>query len=134
LPDLGIESLAAKIDTGAQTSALHATHIEAIALPDGQAGVSFRVYGDHNSPQDAREIVLPLHDTRYVRNSGGVRTARYVIHTTLLLGDLSIPAELTLVDRASMRYPMLVGRAALRTARVLVNSSRSWLRGPVPGR
>lgn len=133
LPALGVGPVQAKVDTGAQTSALHATHIEQVTLPDGRDGVSFCIYDDHNSDHTTGEIVMPLHDTRFVRNSGGVRNIRMVIFTTLLIGDLRIDAELTLVDRASMRYPMLIGRTSLRAARVLVNSGTSWLRGPVPG-
>jgi len=61
-------------------------------------------------------------------DSGGHRELRCVIATTLCLGALSFDAEVTLTDRETLQYRMLIGRNALRT-RFLVDSKRSFALG-----
>lgn len=126
LPRLGVGRLKAKIDTGARTSALHATHIEALDR-DGHPWVQFRVYDDHRNPAHFVVVTARLCDVRSVRNSGGIQDERPVIQTEILLGRLAFRAELTLVERTDMVFPMLLGRTALRTAGVQVDPARSFL-------
>ncbi|MGB7184000.1 MAG: RimK/LysX family protein, partial [Burkholderiaceae bacterium] len=71
-----------------------------------------------------------LHDVRQVRNSGGIHSMRMVIRTQLRIGnDIVLNPEVTLIERRIMRYPMLIGRTALRKACALVDSHQSWLHG-----
>lgn len=127
LPDLGIERIKAKVDTGARTSALHAINIK-YHTRHGATWVTFSV---HPRQRDAKLIVdcaAPLVEERYVTDSGGKRTLRPVIVTTVVLsGELRL-VELTLVARDEMGFRMLIGRQALR-GRLLVDSSRSYLGG-----
>lgn len=124
LPELDLR-LACKIDTGARTSALHAENIHAFEK-DGQWWVSFDTWGGCEE-QSTCHFTLPLSDRRKVRSSNGHASWRYVIRTAMQLGNLIDELELTLVDRAAMKHPMLLGRRAMR--RVLVAPGASFLHG-----
>lgn len=131
LPDLGIERIKAKVDTGARTTALHAFKVQPFER-DGSSWVRFAM---HPLQQDTDHVVwceAPVQDRRVVRDSGGHEELRYVIETTVRVGGEDIRAEATLTDRDSMRFRMLLGRTALRK-RFLVDSGRSYL-GTRPAR
>ena len=125
LPDLGITSVKAKIDTGARSSALHAFDIEYFKQNDIDY-VRFKV---HPSQRD-KDTIVPaeavLLDIRPVRNSGGQSEARPVIETTVTLNQQSWPIELTLTNRDVMGFRMLLGRQALRQ-KFLVDSGKSYV-------
>ncbi len=112
LPDLGLPALKAKIDTGAKTSALHAFEIEPFG-PAAQPKVRFLMYPVPNRPDLAIACSAPVLDRREVMSSNGEAELRYVIETRLKMGDRIWPAEVTLTDRGSMQYRMLVGRQGI---------------------
>jgi hypothetical protein len=129
LPELGIDAIKAKVDTGARTSALHAFHVEEIGTSDGLPVIRF---GVHPVQRDARREIWcesPVVDVRTVRDSGGHEERRYVIRTRLEVGDFVKSIELTLTDRDNMGFRMLIGRTAVRS-RFVVNPGRSYLVGP----
>jgi hypothetical protein len=80
--------------------------------------------------QDSTDYVVeceaPVLDRRQVRDSGGHAEMRYVIETAILIGERLITAELTLTDRETMKFRMLLGRTALRK-QYLVDPGRSYL-------
>lgn len=127
LPGLGVDWLKAKIDTGAQTSSLHAFDIEEFER-DGAAWVRFGIHPLQRSSRDAVTVELPVHDRRTVRSSNGVAQHRYVVQVDLRLLDTVIAAEVTLTRRDAMGYRMLVGRQALEQG-FLVDAAASYLGG-----
>ncbi len=112
LPAIGIPAIKAKVDTGAKTSALHAFRIETF-MHEGVDMVRFEIH----PLQKRTDIVLtcetPVFDKRLVTDSGGHREMRYVIKTTLALGNASFETEITLTDRDTMKFRMLLGRRAM---------------------
>lgn len=114
LPDLGLPTIKAKVDTGARTSALHAFDIETFG-PASKPKVRFAIH-----PIPGREdLTIPCSalvvDRREVTSSNGETEMRYVIETTLDAGGgQSWPIEVTLTDRGGMASRMLLGRQALR--------------------
>ena len=126
LPELGLHSVPAKIDTGARTSSLHGTVLEEFER-DGEKYVRFAVYF---SLQHVRQVCEAVHvDIRGITSSNGETQSRYVIKTPLKIGDVEFRAEISLADRSDMRFPMLIGRSSLRR-RFVVDSGYSWLQTP----
>ncbi len=112
LPDLGLPAIKAKVDTGARTSALHAFLIE----PFGSAAAPMVRFGIHPIPgRNDIEIYCsaPIADRREVTSSNGEKEHRYVIASRVRIGDRDWPVELTLTNRETMSYRMLLGRQAI---------------------
>ena len=127
LPELGLSHIKAKIDTGARTSALHAFFVE----PFHRRSKKMVRFGIHPFQHDTdTEIICETEiiDRRYVTDSGGHREKRIVICTLLSLGGNQWPVELTLTNRDTMRFRMLLGRTAMQN-RLLVMPDRSFLLG-----
>lgn len=130
LPELGIDHIKAKIDTGARTSALHAFYVEPFTR-DEEPWVRFGIHPNQTSTEEVDHCEARVLDQRSVTDSGGHREVRYVIATTITMGAESITAELTLTDRETMRFRMLLGRTAMR-GKFLVDPARSYLLGTAP--
>jgi len=127
LPGLAIPHIKAKVDTGAKTSALHAYYVERFER-DGAPWVKFGVHPLQASLGLAIECEAPVKDVRRVTDSGGHAEMRPVIETALAIdGQVSV-IELTLTDRETMMFRMLLGRSALRR-RFVVDSGKSFLLG-----
>lgn len=124
LPELGIASIKAKIDTGARTSALHAFEVDSYRGSSGPR-VRFLMHPLQNVLNEVVECDAAVIDERLVTDSGGHRERRLVIETLLQIGDWSWPIEMTLTNRDTMQFRMLLGRTAMRR-RLLVNPSVSY--------
>jgi hypothetical protein len=127
LPALGLGWLKTKTDTGARTSALHAFYTEPFER-DGIEWVRFGVHPMQGTNEPEVHCEAPLLERRVVTDSGGHSEERLVIKTELLLGRHSREIEVTLTDRDSMLFRMLVGRTAL-TPNVIVEPGSSFLLG-----
>jgi hypothetical protein len=125
LPELGIDKIKAKVDTGARTSALHA-----FALRPFKQGrihkISFDIHPLQNNTRVVMNCVAEIIDKRWVTDSGGHKEERYVIFTPLLMGEVTWPIEITLTERDTMLFRMLLGRSAIRH-HFAVNPARSFI-------
>lgn len=126
LPGLGVAGLRAKIDTGASTSSLHATEIEPFER-DGQEWVRFIAHLGTLTRQRHLPCEAPLVSIKRVRSSNGHTQTRYVIRTTLALGDRVWDVEFTLTCRKSMRYRLLIGSKALVHGQLVVNPGLKYV-------
>ncbi|MBT8084859.1 MAG: ATP-dependent zinc protease [Woeseia sp.] len=127
LPDLGIDRIKAKVDTGARTSALHAFSVEPY-FEKGRRKVRFSMHPLQKKTDLVIECTADVLDQRVVSDSGGHREKRWVISTPIHIGDEIWPAELTLTSRDDMMFRMLLGRTAIAD-RALVDPALSFSQG-----
>lgn len=126
LPDLGLERLKAKVDTGARTSSLHVSSVETFRGKDGREWLRLTIPERRDGRIRRRRVELPSGGIRRVRSSTGHSSIRHSFRTRLVLGEAAWTIAITLSDRSEMRYPMLIGRTAIR-GRYLVHAGRSYL-------
>ncbi len=126
LPELDIALIKAKIDTGARSSALHAFVIDPYRK-GGQRWVMFAIHPKQKSDVSI-ECHAPIKDRRLVTDSGGHKQRRYVIETRLTMGPMAINAEVTLTNRDSMLFRMLLGRTAMNNC-FMIDPGASYLLG-----
>jgi len=126
LPELGIDLIHIKVDTGAKTSCLHAFKLEPFEH-DQQEWLRIFMHPEQGSLRE-KVCEAPVIDKREVTDSGGHTEIRYVIRTRLQLGKFDQPVELTLTNRDTMRFRMLLGRQAMR-GNFIVDPQASHLLG-----
>ena len=123
LPKYEDYAIKAKVDTGARTSALHATQIKEYDN-NGNKLVSFRLH------QSNKHIDISTQLIRYLKitSSFGDSEVRPLIRLKIRLGERSWFTEVTLTKRTRMTYPMLIGRNTLMK-KYLIHSHKSYLTG-----
>lgn len=125
LPDLSIDRVKVKVDTGARTSVLHAFKLQAF-LKEDQEWVTFSVHPLQDNTTLQVDCTARVIDHRIIRDSGGHEETRVVIETDVAVGDEIWPIELTLTDRENMAFRMLLGRKAI-VNRHYVDPTQSFL-------
>ena len=127
LPELGIEGIKAKIDTGARSSSLHAYDIRRLDR-GGVEVVRFKVHPIQRDFRTTVEAEAPVVAQRKVRSSSGQQSLRWVIRSEVELMDQRWPIEITLARRDAMGFRMLLGRQAIRN-HFVVDPGHSFLAG-----
>lgn len=125
LPGLNIPKIKAKVDTGARTSALHAFSLRPFT-EDGKNRISFDIHPLQHNTDIIVTCIADVVDKRAVTDSGGHTEDRYVIETPITVAGQTWSIEITLTERETMLFRMLLGRSALRR-RFIVNPSRSFV-------
>lgn len=119
LPELGLENIECKIDTGAYGNALHCHHIKVVDK-DGERQLSFRVL-DPSHPEYADKVYYCKEfNNKVVKSSSGIPEERYTIKTKMIIFGKKRLVSFSLTDRGSMKYPILIGRKFL-TKRFIVD-------------
>jgi len=128
LPQLGIDNLQVRVDTGAKTSSLHVDNIVKY-MDKGKPCVTFDLHPDIHNVDKLISCHAVISDIRKIKSSNGSSEQRYVIETPMTLGTETWPIEITLTDRADMNYLMLFGREAIGK-RLLVDASQVFMVSP----
>ena len=121
MPDLNFFNIDAKIDTGAFNSSIHC---DDIYLKDENT-VHFKLLDDSHPDYCEQHIIMPVYKITNVKSSNGKTEERIFVKTTIEVAGRSYEAELSLTDRKSMTYPMLIGRKYLED-RFLVDVSLEY--------
>lgn len=126
LPELGLYNIAAKIDTGAETSVLHCEFFE-VFEQDGHRFIRCHIAG-HPEDDEAEilQLTFPIHRERVVKSSFGQAETRHIFLTKIKLFDTLFNIKLSVRDRSSMSYPMLLGRNFI-SGKFLVDVSKKNL-------
>ena len=128
LPDLGIDNLQVRVDTGAKTSSLHVDNIVKY-MDKGKPCVKFDLHPDIHNVEKLISCHAVISDIRKIKSSNGTAEQRYVIETPMTLGTETWAIEITLTDRTDMNYLMLFGREAIGK-RLLVDASQVFMVSP----
>jgi hypothetical protein len=127
LPDFGVPTIKAKVDTGARTSSLHAFEIEEFQRGKTRM-LRFQIHPEQRGGRHAVTVEAPLSEHRSVKPSSGKSERRPVILTTIEILGQRFQAELTLTRRDEMGFRMLLRRQAQR-GRFLVDPGKSFVNG-----
>lgn len=126
LPELGLYNIFAKIDTGAETSVLHCENY--VVFEQNERRYIRCIIDGH--PEDGKgsiiEITFPIHRERTVKSSFGQAETRHIFITKIKLFDQLLDIKLSVRDRSSMSYPMLLGRNFI-SGKFLVDVSKKNL-------
>lgn len=131
LPELGVFETKAKVDTGADSSSLHAFNVERFEK-DGMDYVRFEVHPKQRSRKPTIQCEAPLAMDKKVKNPGGRSELRPVIRTRIVVAGVEVDALVNLTSRDEMGFRMLLGRRTVRSGFV-IDPGRSYL-GPRPRR
>ena len=124
-PELGGCTIKAKVDTGADTSALHAWKITPFEK-DGEDWVSFEVHPNQKTKEGKLQCEARVLTQKDIKSSNGQIESRYTIRTTAIIGQHDYPVDLTLTNRDEMGFRMLLGRKAIK-GRFLVDCAHSYI-------
>jgi hypothetical protein len=127
LPNLGVDHIKAKVDSGARSSSIHAVNIKTFDR-NGEQWVHFRIHPIQRSKKNATDIEARVLEFRSVKSSNGISKIRPVILTKVTLLGKVLEVELTLASRNNMGFRMLLGREAFRD-HFLVDGGRSYYGG-----
>ncbi|MEH6512732.1 30S ribosomal protein S6--L-glutamate ligase [Maribacter arcticus] len=122
--ELGIPAIKARVDSGAKTSSLQAANIK-IVNRGANEWVKFEVSPLQENRSIAIECQARLVDRRMVKSSSGISEVRLVIKTPVTIGASTFDIELTLANRDTMEFRMLLGREALNE-RFIVNPAVNY--------
>lgn len=109
-PQLNMLNIKAKIDTGAQTSSIHARKIAIRKSADGQSYLQCELLKTA-IPADFYE-----YEIRSIRSSNGSAEFRYIVKLPIVMGNKTYEAEFSLANRSTMKFPILLGVSLLKQA------------------
>jgi len=109
LPDYGVNNVLAKIDTGADSSAIWASNIS-----EKNGELKFCLFGPSSSLYSGEDIKTRKYSTVTVKNSFGHKESRYKISLRLKMADRVINTRITLANRTNNRFPILIGKRTIR--------------------
>lgn len=120
-PELNLKNISVKIDTGAFTSSIHCHHIRVEKL-DNQSVLKFNLLDPEHPLYHEKEFQVIDFNQKIVKNSFGESEERFIISTEILLFGETYPIDLSLTNRGTMKFPVLLGRRLLE--RFLVDVSK----------
>ncbi len=122
----------AKVDSGAETSSLHASSVEAFqksvmenGVPKKLLHVRFTTEDDRGARHTVERLVSRIDQ---VRSASGTHS-RYFFHETVWINDRSFQIEVNLADRTGLSKKMLIGRNLLNQG-YLVDTTGAYLATP----
>ena len=124
-PKLSLYNLDAKIDTGAYTSSLHCHHITTKESTEATL-VRFFVLDPDHPVYENRPFEIPVHKIKNVKSSNGIVEERVIIKQKIEIAGKSYTIDLSLTNRAEMKYPVLLGRRFLNK-KFIVDVSKKYV-------
>ncbi|WP_405605961.1 ATP-dependent zinc protease [Polaribacter sp. Asnod1-A03] len=117
-PELSLEEIDLKIDSGAYTSSIHCSNIEEIVV-NGVSFIKFKLLDPEHSLYNNKEFSTKNYDIKAVKSSNGISENRFLIKTEIVIFNTTFPIHLTLSERKDMKFPILLGRKFLNNKFVI---------------
>ena len=108
--DLELFDLDAKVDTGADSSALHCDHID---VDEKNNCVSFTLLDEIHEAYHGKRMTFPIYKIKKVKSSNGQVQMRPSIKVSVEFFGKRYKSVISLTNRADMKFPMLLGRKFL---------------------
>lgn len=124
LPEMGLENIDAKIDSGARTSAIHCHEIYT-SEKNGQTVVHFKLLDPSHTDYNDKEYFIADFRERKIKSSSGHVEDRYVIKTKIKIFNKTYTTEFTLTNREKMAFPVLLGRKLLKNRFIIDVSQKN---------
>jgi hypothetical protein len=125
IPRLKLFGINAKIDTGAYTTALHCHEIH-LKEEEGKQVLYFKVLDPSHPHYSEQEQRFKKFSERDIKNSFGETERRFIIKTRIKIAGRTIKSIISLTNRGSMKYPLLIGRRLLK-GKFTVDVSQSYI-------
>ena len=119
LPNEEIQDVPAKIDTGADSSAIWASKV---VEKDQQ--LHYVLFDKGSAFYTGKVLTTGNYQQVSIKNSFGQTEYRFKVYLKLVIGGRAIRAKFTLANRANNRYPILIGRRTLH-GKFLVDVTKS---------
>jgi hypothetical protein len=111
-PELHLEDIDLKIDSGAYTSSIHCSNIEEITI-DGKNFIRFKLLDPEHPFYNNKEFTTKNYASKLVKSSNGISETRFLVETEIVIFNKTFPIHLTLSERKDMKFPILLGRKFL---------------------
>lgn len=108
-PEVGIDALHARIDTGARTSSCWVSSVR-----EETDGLHVVFLGDNHEAYGGKEQTFQEYQRRAVASSNGHVEERYAVRLLVVINKRKVRAWFTLTNRSTQVYPVLIGRNVLR--------------------
>jgi len=121
-PELFLNDIHLKVDSGAYTSTIHCHHIREINIAN-EKFIEFQLLDPSHTKYREEKFKTKNYKKKRVKNSFGISEQRFVVGTTIILFGEQYPIELSLSERSDMKFPILLGRKLLKN-RFIVDVSK----------
>ncbi|KGL64142.1 ATP-dependent zinc protease [Polaribacter sp. Hel1_85] len=111
-PELILEDIDVKIDSGAYTSSIHCSNIEEIST-NNESFIRFKLLDPEHDFYNNKEFTFKKYSSKLVKSSNGISEKRFLIATEIEIFNTNFPIHLTLSERKDMKFPILLGRKFL---------------------
>lgn len=106
----GREKVPAKIDTGAEASAIWASHIRV----DKDGILKFRLFGEGSPYYNGKVVKRKDFDVLVTRSAMGQEQIRYRVHLPIKIDGRRVRVFFSLADRSRNNFPILIGKRTLQ--------------------
>ena len=123
-PELNLEDIDIKIDSGAYTSSIHCSDVKEI-INNNKNFIKFKLL-DYSHPQyNNKDFIIEDYSSKMIKSSNGISEKRFLIKTKIILFNTELPIYLTLSERSDMKFPVLLGRKFLNKKFVIDTTKKN---------
>ncbi|MDP5106914.1 MAG: RimK/LysX family protein [Polaribacter sp.] len=123
-PELHLQDIDIKIDSGAYTSSIHCSNIEEIVI-NGESLIRFTLLDPEHDFYNNKEFTTKNYSCKMVKSSNGISVERFLVQTEIVIFNKTFPIHLTLSERKDMTFPVLLGRKFLNKKFVIDTAKKN---------